>query len=114
MDHIFTVNKEDAIVSHSPSPIAPHSPMHNKSDPLCQHRSLHTDKKVIVCSVICYKMQEEFEAMHSELDSRFPSIAAMYSGHCQVSVKTLVCFACVKLLHLVHFSQICVPPALNK
>lgn len=81
MDHIFTDNKEDGIVSHSLSPIAPHSPMHNKSDPLCQHRSLHTDKKVMECSVICYKMQEESEALHSELDSRFPSVAAMYSGH---------------------------------
>lgn len=48
MDHIFTDNREDA--------------MHNKSDPLCQHQSPHTDKKVIVCGVICYKMQEEFGA----------------------------------------------------
>lgn len=55
MDHIFTDNKEDSIVSHSLSPVAPHSPMHNKSDPLCQHQSLHTDKRVIVCSVISTK-----------------------------------------------------------
>lgn len=58
MAHIFTVNKEDAVVSHSPSPIVPHSPMHNKSDALCQHRSLHTAEKV---SVWCDLLQNAGE-----------------------------------------------------
>lgn len=33
VDHIFTVNKEDAIISYSPSPIEPLGPMHNEPVP---------------------------------------------------------------------------------
>lgn len=73
MDHIFTVNKEDAIVPRSPSPIAPHISMHNESDPLCQHRSLLADKKVKVCSLICYKMQETCESTRRIL-ATFPPL----------------------------------------
>lgn len=106
MDHIFTDNKDDAIVSPFLPPIAPHSLMHNESDPLCQRRSPRADKKSLrVCSAIRYKMQEgsarSIEASLSHLPQCIQVIL-------RSSVKTPLCFDSVKLPHLARFTQICV------
>lgn len=107
VNHIFTVNKEDAIVFHSSSTIAPHSVMNNKSDPLCQHRSLHTDKKVIVWSATeCRR--------NVELCTLSPILAFLPWLQCiQVIARSLVqrlFFLCLCWApDFVHFTRISVP-----
>lgn len=108
MDHIFTDNKDDAIVSPFLPPIAPHSLMHNESDPLCQRRSPRADKKSLrACSTIRYKMQEGSARLIQASLSHLPQCIQVIL---RSSVKTPLCFDSVKLPHLARFTQICVLP----